>query len=399
MQLEPGDLVVANKGKSHILGVGTVVDPGYTWEPNRPEFKHTVKVEWDTSYAKDIPTQAWWGLVTVAPIRGELRDQILGTTAAPAPGDLTADSVFKEIEAALEWKNQAILYGPPGTGKTYTAQRFALWWLLAEQDPAAVEGAFANPAAFRDLQAKLSTKTLDQRLWWMVASPTEWAWSQLFTDGSVNYGFGRLRRNHPLVQVGDLVIGYESTPSKRIVALARVRQDFTGSTSNDEALVLEPVSLVANGPSYADLAKDPVMASSEPMRFNNQGTLFALTQNEADRVLSWLMEGDPSLENAIGSALGSNTVGQITNLTFHPSFSYEDFIEGFRPVRGTGQGLTVELTDGVLVYVDDIDAHFERAQASGATVLSSLEDNSEVGQRQYRVEDLEGHRWMFAQPT
>ena len=56
------------------------------------------------------------------------------------------------------------------------------------------------------------------------------------------------------------------------------------------------------------------------------------------------------------------------------------------------------VVDGVLVYVDDIDAHFQRAQASGATVLSSLEDNSEVGQRQYRAEDLEGNRWMFAQP-
>lgn len=55
--------------------------------------------------------------------------------------------------------------------------------------------------------------------------------------------------------------------------------------------------------------------------------------------------------------------------------------------------------DGVLVYVDDIDAHFERAQASGATVISSLEDNAGVGQRQYRAEDLEGHRWMFAQRT
>lgn len=56
------------------------------------------------------------------------------------------------------------------------------------------------------------------------------------------------------------------------------------------------------------------------------------------------------------------------------------------------------VVDGVLVYVDDIDAHFKRAEASGATVLSLVQDNSEVGQRQYRVEDLEGHRWMFAQP-
>jgi PhnB protein len=59
---------------------------------------------------------------------------------------------------------------------------------------------------------------------------------------------------------------------------------------------------------------------------------------------------------------------------------------------------TQYIIDGALVCVSDIDTHFERAQASGATVLSSPEDDREAGQRQYRAEDLEGHRWMFAQP-
>jgi len=55
------------------------------------------------------------------------------------------------------------------------------------------------------------------------------------------------------------------------------------------------------------------------------------------------------------------------------------------------------VVDGVLVYLDDVDAHFERARAAGAKILSELEDNDAVGQRQYRAEDLEGHRWMFAE--
>jgi PhnB protein len=58
---------------------------------------------------------------------------------------------------------------------------------------------------------------------------------------------------------------------------------------------------------------------------------------------------------------------------------------------------TPYIVDGVLVYVDDVDTHFERARsAAGARILSELE--SAHGNRQYRVEDLEGHRWMFAQP-
>jgi len=51
--------------------------------------------------------------------------------------------------------------------------------------------------------------------------------------------------------------------------------------------------------------------------------------------------------------------------------------------------------DGVLVYVDHVDEHFERAKQAGATILGELEDG--FPGRRYRVEDLEGHRWMFLQ--
>jgi PhnB protein len=53
------------------------------------------------------------------------------------------------------------------------------------------------------------------------------------------------------------------------------------------------------------------------------------------------------------------------------------------------------VVDGVWVQVGDIDEHFEQAKAAGARLLSEIEDGP-VG-RLYRVEDHEGHRWMFAQ--
>ncbi len=51
--------------------------------------------------------------------------------------------------------------------------------------------------------------------------------------------------------------------------------------------------------------------------------------------------------------------------------------------------------DGVLVYVDDVDQHYVRATAAGAAILGRLEDG--FPGRRYRVEDVEGHRWMFMQ--
>ena len=53
------------------------------------------------------------------------------------------------------------------------------------------------------------------------------------------------------------------------------------------------------------------------------------------------------------------------------------------------------IIDGVLVYVDDVDAHFRQAEAAGALILSGVE-TTPFGKR-YRAEDLEGHRWMFMQ--
>jgi PhnB protein len=53
------------------------------------------------------------------------------------------------------------------------------------------------------------------------------------------------------------------------------------------------------------------------------------------------------------------------------------------------------VVDGVLVQVDDIDAHYARAVAVGAPTLSQIEDGGPG--RLYRTEDVEGHRWMFMQ--
>jgi PhnB protein len=53
-------------------------------------------------------------------------------------------------------------------------------------------------------------------------------------------------------------------------------------------------------------------------------------------------------------------------------------------------------TQLVHVYVEDVDAHFERAKEAGATIHAEPADQ-EYGDRRYDAEDLEGHRWSFAQ--
>jgi len=55
-------------------------------------------------------------------------------------------------------------------------------------------------------------------------------------------------------------------------------------------------------------------------------------------------------------------------------------------------------TGGIVVQVADVDAHFAAAKAKGATILREPVDEP-YGQREYGVQDPEGHNWYFATPT
>lgn len=52
---------------------------------------------------------------------------------------------------------------------------------------------------------------------------------------------------------------------------------------------------------------------------------------------------------------------------------------------------------GLVVHVDDVDAHCEHARAAGAHIEREPADMP-YGQREYGVRDPEGHRWWFATP-
>lgn len=134
MDLQPGDLVVANKGVKEVLGVGTVTQEGYKWRPDRSEFRHTVSVEWDTGYAQTLAEpKTSWGTVTVATVPPDLwrtlKEGRSQDTTNPAPAVISVEPPLEQIADLLVRKGQVVLYGPPGTGKTYHSLRFALWWL------------------------------------------------------------------------------------------------------------------------------------------------------------------------------------------------------------------------------------------------------------------------------
>ena len=55
-----------------------------------------------------------------------------------------------------------------------------------------------------------------------------------------------------------------------------------------------------------------------------------------------------------------------------------------------------EVTHSVLVRVDDVASHCERARSRGARILMEPID-FEYGERQYTAEDPAGHQWTFSE--
>ena len=51
-------------------------------------------------------------------------------------------------------------------------------------------------------------------------------------------------------------------------------------------------------------------------------------------------------------------------------------------------------TQALIVYVDEIDAHYARARAAGAEIVSEPADQF-WGDRRYEAKDTEGHIWNF----
>ncbi len=52
------------------------------------------------------------------------------------------------------------------------------------------------------------------------------------------------------------------------------------------------------------------------------------------------------------------------------------------------------ITQALIVYVDDIDRHYEKAKNAGAKIVSEPADQF-WGDRRYESRDSEGHHWSF----
>ncbi len=163
--LQPGDIVLASRGASEILAMGEVVEPGYSFDPSRTEYQHTVAVRWNDMYRRNLTdklppgVRATWMNCALYPVDRALYAAILGERPIPdsfvPPTDIDdedtavpdnlyieppfADTVaavaakklklperlLRRYHVALKTRGFVILAGVSGTGKTWLAEAYA----------------------------------------------------------------------------------------------------------------------------------------------------------------------------------------------------------------------------------------------------------------------------------
>ena len=147
--MRPGDTVYVKKGRSQVIGRGTVTGD-YRYEPGRTPFPHVCDVKWEWDGVVDAGETLVMKTLTdisdysnlvarLAALTGA--DEGLADTNADGDGDEEAQdaytieqatldlfwprSILEEWLATLKRRKNLILQGPPGVGKTFVASRLA----------------------------------------------------------------------------------------------------------------------------------------------------------------------------------------------------------------------------------------------------------------------------------
>jgi 5-methylcytosine-specific restriction protein B len=257
----------------------------------------------------------------------------------------------------------------------------------------------------------------NENYWWLNANPKIWSISESKVGDKQTYTAltdkGHKRntyKNFENVRKKDIVLGYESTPTKQIKAIYQITKPLH-EVENDKIIEFKLIEKLEIPISWRELKSNEDLKDCPVLR-NNQGSLFEVSKKDYD-IIKGIIEEKEELERQkakkeniikynfledqdkpfisekqfletvqilkrkkniilqgaagvgktfIARKLAYQIMGETNNLNiemvqFHQSYSYEDFIQGLRPTKTGG----FEVQNGVFYdFCKKAQAHPER---------------------------------------
>ena len=150
-----------------------------------------------------------------------------------------------------------------------------------------------------EIVSKEIKKDSKSNYFWLNANPKIWSFSDLevgevieYTAISENGHKRQVYKNYLSAKKGDIIIAYESYPTKMIVGLCIVDQDF----GEDEILYVRKTETLVNPIPYKDFFDAEELKNMEYIR-HPQGSLFKVEEEEYDFLIDLIREYNPKENN------------------------------------------------------------------------------------------------------